>query len=206
MFKSTLPINASCFIKSNLAQSCCIDDVVLGVDPGAKGAIAVVSVVTHDLIELIDMPSYRINSKDSAAHGKLRVSPLGLARKLQKYSGARCCIEKVGSRPGNNIVSTFAFGQAFGIVLGVCAALGMHTCAVRPQEWIKNFQSEIQDGTDKNQHRECAKTHFQLNVNLFKRIADDGRADAALIALYYINNISKYQDSSDIILENALSW
>jgi len=180
-------------------------EVVIGIDPGASGAITVLNAVTHEVVEIIDMPNYRIDSKGSAAHGKLRVSPNCLALRLKKYRGSRCCIEKVGSRPGNALGATFAFGQAFGVVLGVCAALDMYIHTVRPQDWIKHFGEEIVDGNDKKCHRLAAQARFGKVGEMFKRLRDDGRADSALIALYYINNASKYSDNLQCI-QNELSW
>ena len=48
-------------------------------------------------------------------------------------------IEQVNAMPGQGVTSMFNFGQTFGAIKGICAALGLPITLVRPSKWKKHF-------------------------------------------------------------------
>ena len=94
------------------------------------------------------------------------------------------CVEKVGAHPGQGVTSMFSFGQSYGFILGVLAALGIGVQLVPPGTWKKEF-SLI--GKDKAASVEVCKRLFP-GVNLLAtdkcRKDSDGMAEALLMAEY----------------------
>lgn len=154
---------------------------IIGVDPGASGAIAIIE-SNGKLVHVFDMPSVEIITGGKA---KKRVSPEMLAAELRLYAdqGAVAYVEQVGAMPGQGVSSMFAFGQAFGIVLGVMAGLAIPTQTVTPGKWKKDMK--LNGGKDAS--RAKAAQVWPASAGEFKRVKDDGKAEAALIACWGLN-------------------
>lgn len=151
---------------------------IIGVDPGAAGAIAIIE-STGKLVHVFDMPSVEVVTGGKA---KRRVSPEMLAAELRLYAnqGAVACVEQVGAMPGQGVSSMFAFGQAFGIVLGVMAGLAIPCQTITPAKWKKDMKLNA----GKDAARAKAAQIWPAQAGEFKRVKDDGKAEAALIALW----------------------
>lgn len=149
---------------------------IIGIDPGAAGAVAILE-DDGNLVHVFDMPSVEVVSGGKA---KRRVSPEMLAAELRLYAdqGAVAVVEQVGAMPGQGVSSMFAFGQAFGIVLGVLAGLAIPTSTVTPARWKKTLQ--LNAGKDAS--RAKAAQLWPAHAKEFSRVKDDGKAEAALIA------------------------
>jgi len=151
---------------------------VIGIDPGISGAIAVLRDGILDFV--IDMPTVEIASGKTT---KRHISAVTLALHLETYCKAHVVIEKVGAMPGQGVTSMFNFGRSAGIIEGVVAALRMPHTYVTPQTWTK----AVGRAAGKDASRMRAMELFPAaKADLFKRAKDDGRADAALIAHWYI--------------------
>jgi crossover junction endodeoxyribonuclease RuvC len=153
---------------------------VIGIDPGISGAIAVFE--DGVLHRLIDMPTLEL---DSGKTKKRHISAAGLATILNVFiSDADCHVvtEKVTARPGQGVTSMFNFGRSAGIIEGVVAALQIPNTYVTPAAWTK----AVSRAAGKDASRMRAMELFPSKADLFKRAKDDGRADAALIAYWYI--------------------
>lgn len=151
---------------------------IIGVDPGASGAIAILK-DNGKLVHVFDMPSVEVISGGKA---KKRVSPEMLAAELRLYAdqGAVAYVEQVGAMPGQGVSSMFAFGQSFGIVLGVMGGLAIPCQTVTPSKWKKDLK--LNGGKDAS--RAKAAQVWPAQAGEFKRVKDDGKAEAALIALW----------------------
>lgn len=151
---------------------------IIGVDPGAAGAIAILE-TNGKLVHVFDMPAVEVVTGGKA---KRRVSPEMLAAELRLYAdqGAVAYVEQVGAMPGQGVSSMFAFGQAFGIVLGVMAGLAIPTQTVTPGKWKKDMKLN----TGKDAARAKAAQVWPGQAGEFKRVKDDGKAEAALIGLW----------------------
>ena len=141
---------------------------ILGCDPGLSGAIAVYFPDHPNVIAIHDMP---IDGKS--------VDGYELAKIIRQYNPEVAFIENVHSFSGQGVASTFNFGCSFGIARGVVAACGIPTILVSPQRWKKALELS----KDKNESLELARM-FWPDSDKFKRKKDNGRAEAALIAMY----------------------
>ena len=147
---------------------------VIGIDPGASGAIALL--VGGVLISVHDMPTVTVERNKAQ---KRQVCPAGLSLLMQQLSPHKAICEKVGARPGQGVSSMFSFGRSVGIIEGVLAAKQIPVTFVTPQSWQK--QSGAAKGKDGSRQR--VMELFPSQAHLFARVKDDGRADAVLIAL-----------------------
>lgn len=148
---------------------------VLGVDPGLGGGIALLD---QDLGLLIaaDMPI--------VTAGKYRqLNDAALAQTLRQWDPDVAWVERVHSMPKQGVASTFTFGLNYGLVRGILAGLRVPTVLVTPQEWKKMFRL----GRDKRECCVMAARMFPANAGDFSRVRDDGRAEAALLALFGAN-------------------
>jgi len=152
---------------------------IIGIDPGISGAISVFR--DGKLESVVDMPTVEIASgKTIKRH--ISAATLRNILELDMYQFSHVVIEKVGAMPGQGVTSMFNFGRSAGIIEGVVAALRMPHTYVTPQTWTK----AVGRAAGKDASRMRAMELFPSKADLFKRAKDDGRADAALIAYWYI--------------------
>lgn len=141
---------------------------VLGIDPGASGAISFYYPEAPELITVEDMP---------VVDGATDINTL--AQRVSMMTPDVAFVEHVGSMPGQGVASTFKFGASFGAALGIVAALKIPLHLVRPQKWKKHFGLS----SDKERSRALALRLWPSSGS-FARRRDEGRAEAALIARY----------------------
>jgi crossover junction endodeoxyribonuclease RuvC len=151
--------------------------LVLGVDIGVVGAIAVLShagelVSVHDMPVLADGPA-----------GRRSVNAPLLAEIILKCTATAAYVEYVSARPKEGGVGAFAFGRARGVTEGVLAGAGLPVTFLTPQVWKRVIG--IPPGKDgaKDLARSEAIRRWPAHAGLFARVKDDGRAEAALIAI-----------------------
>jgi hypothetical protein len=142
---------------------------ILGIDPGVSGAVSFYFPAEPSRVAVFDVPV--AGGEISAPH---------LADLIRGYSPDVAILEAVSAMPGNGAVSMFNFGRSYGDVRGVIGALKIPLHLVRPQVWKKHFKLD----RDKDKSRLLATRLFPSCADHFKRKKDDGRAEAALIALY----------------------
>jgi crossover junction endodeoxyribonuclease RuvC len=146
---------------------------IIGFDPGLDGAGALNA---DGVLSIIDMPTLR--------PGKRRVvDEIELARLIGAMGPIdHAFVELVGIRPGEGAVGAFAFGLGYGVLRGILRAHFIPITFVTPTRWKRAVG--IPAGAGKDASRAMAKEMFQHDAGLFARVKDDGRAEAALIALY----------------------
>ena len=143
--------------------------IIMGIDPGISGAVAFYFPMVPARISVDDVP---------VAGGE--INGYELARLIKIHRPTLAVVEKVGAMPGNGGVSMFNFGRAYGDVRGVISALDVPMHFVTPQKWKKHFGLT----SDKEQSRLRAIRTFPAVADSFKLKKHDGRAEAALLALY----------------------
>ena len=155
---------------------------IIGIDPGASGAVAILE-KSGKLVHVFDMPSLELMAGGKA---KRRVNPEMLAAELKLYAdqGATAVVEQVGAMPGQGVSSMFAFGESFGLAKGVLAGLRIPTSTVTPGKWKKAMG--VNAGKDGS--RAKAAQLWPSQAGEFKRVKDDGRAEACLIAEWSRSN------------------
>jgi crossover junction endodeoxyribonuclease RuvC len=149
----------------------------LGIDPGVNGAIAKLD-EAGELIEVFDMPALA----DGPA-GRRSVNAALLAEIVAKSHAKEAFVEYVGARPGEGAVGAFSFGRSRGVIEGVTAALGLPIAFLTPPSWKRLVGIAPGKEGAKDAARSEAIRRWPAQSGLFARVKDDGRAEAALIAV-----------------------
>ncbi len=100
-------------------------------------------------------------------------------------------VEHVNAMPGQGVTSMFNFGQTFGAIKGICAAIGLPIFFVRPAKWKKYFDLI---NSSKDASRTKAIEMYPLISDQLSKKKDVNKADAILIARYFIDSKSKIKD------------
>lgn len=152
---------------------------VLGVDPGASGALAFLR-EDGSLETVIDMPTILVKVGTTERN---RVSAALLVQALTPYKGqvSLAVLEKVGGITQQSASASFTFGYACGIVEGVLAGLEFPVTLVTPQAWKKRMGL---GSADKGLARQMAIRLWPTEADRFKRVKDADKAEAALLAKY----------------------
>jgi crossover junction endodeoxyribonuclease RuvC len=174
--------------------------IVIGVDPGIRGAIAFMQTKGRKL-HVYDMPT-----REGAA-GRDEVCPNQLARLVGKYVSGPCkaiaVVEDVGAmtyRAANGVIrgqgaqQSFAFGKATGMILGILAAHWCRVYEVKPGVWKALMKLD----KDKSKSLARARQLFPSKAEFFKLQKHDGRAEAALLAFFggqrFLGRKEKYRE------------
>lgn len=153
-------------------------NLILGIDPGFTGSVAVIDAAGTSLRGIVDMPLKReIGAKDRSVIDaeKLKYEIEALTHEI-----SFAVIEKVTASPQMGVTSAFRFGEGYGILVGVLAALEIKTVHVIPSVWKLAF------GLSRDKKASVLKAIdlFPGSEKWFTRVKDHGRAEAALIAYY----------------------
>lgn len=142
----------------------------IGIDPGKKGGIACID--TQSGIR------YTVPYSDKDL--------LDMCRD-ETYSGntehIMCCLEKVGARPGQGVVSMFNFGQSVGYIKGVLEAFRIPYQEITPQKWKREFGLTSEKAASADV---CGKLFPDIDLLATPKCKKphDGMAEALLMAEY----------------------
>jgi Holliday junction resolvasome RuvABC endonuclease subunit len=140
----------------------------LGVDPGKQGALALLSVETGT-VNCIDMPD-----TTAALHDAIAAFPV--------IKGAM--VEKPFYPQMIGLTNATKIAMAYGVLIGALQWRDIPFREVPPKKW----KAAMDLSSSKSASREKAAQTFPAQSDLFKRVKDDGRAEAALLALYAADN------------------
>ena len=95
---------------------------IIGIDPGLSGAIAVM----HDkkVINMYDMPVMAEGKKNKRQLNSSQLVNI-IKENIHEDEETIVVVEQVNAMPGQGVTSMFNFGQTFGAIKGVCAALNL---------------------------------------------------------------------------------
>ena len=152
-----------------------MSSLILGVDPGLKGAVALYDPFLDIIANVFDIPTFEIK-------GKRKIDLFKLAGWVDANTPTIkvAFIEQPGAMPGQGVSSMFNFGKACGIVEGIVAANFIPMQFVHPAKW----KPKMGLSKDKDRSRQLASQMFPRQAELFARVKDDGRAEAVLLAIY----------------------
>lgn len=157
--------------------------IYIGIDPGLHGAVAVIEELPiewgADAILIKDTPILVVDNKNKSDMS-------GMAEVLRPYferpEKSTVIMESVHSMPKQGVASSFTFGEGFGIWKGIIAAFQLPLELVSPQRWKKAMLAD--QGKEKDASRFKAMQLFPSVADQLKRVKDDGRAEALLLAEY----------------------
>ena len=156
--------------------------MIIGIDPGLDGGIAILNGSHIELLETVP-------TETKGGFIKRQVDAQKLSNILRVYPDAVCYLERVASRPGQGVGSVFSFGDTYGAIRGVLAALNIPTYMVAPQTWKKELKISSKE--------DSLKATKDLYPLLKWRKKDHNLAEAILIAMYGIKEREKH-DKNDI--------
>ena len=110
--------------------------IIFGIDPGVSGAISVLE--NKKVIEVFDMPTMIDGKKNKRQVNGAQITNI-IKKKLSDDKEVVVVVEHVNAMPGQGVTSMFNFGQSFGVIKGICAALSLPIYFVRPTKWKKHF-------------------------------------------------------------------
>lgn len=152
--------------------------IYVGVDPGLKGAVAFLA--PDGRLSVVRMPLQTRNGKGEVDPRQLTHAIRDTLQALGPTTPVEAAIERVHAMPKQGVTSSFSFGRSLGVVEGVLAALGMPVQFVTADAWKRALRVP----SDKAGARLRASETFPAYAPLFARPADDGPAEAALIAAW----------------------
>ena len=152
---------------------------IIGIDPGLNGAIAVLE--DNKVKEIFDVPVMPEGKKNKRQLNSAQLVKL-LKDIISNDQEVTVIVENVSAMPGQGVTSMFNFGQTFGAIKGVCAALGLPIFFVRPAKWKKHF--DLINSSKDASRTKAIEMYPSLSDQLSKK-KDVNKSDAILIARFY---------------------
>ena len=158
---------------------------VVGIDPGLSGAIAIIE--NKKVLGLFEMPVMAEGKKNKRQLNSALLVSL-IKENINLSEEIAVVVEQVNAMPGQGVTSMFNFGQTFGAIKGVCAALNLPIFFVRPSKWKKYF--ELINSSKDSSRTKVIEMYPSLSNQLSKK-KDVNKSDAILIARFYSETRSK---------------
>ena len=152
---------------------------IVGIDPGNTGAIALLS-PTNEVVKIWDMPILQ-DGKRKRVNAALLAEIFRDIMSWCDFVPPRVFLEKVGVRPQEGAVGAFAFGRGVGLLEGVVVANRCRITEVAPNIWKAQMKLT---GANKTASRAEVLRRYPTLAAELRRVKDDGRAEAILIALW----------------------
>jgi crossover junction endodeoxyribonuclease RuvC len=148
-------------------------NLVIGIDPGLTGGVAVLD-RSGILIALADLPVIRDGALAWVHGGNLASWIMEHTAGMHKAA----VVERVSAMPKQGVASSFKFGVGFGAVLATLQTLQIPLELVTPSKW----KGDLKLAKDKKAALNKARLLYPAaDLALEKH---DGRAEAILIALW----------------------
>jgi hypothetical protein len=166
-------------------------DAVIAIDPGAHGAIALLTGAPGpiNVVATASMPLY---SKEVSGKLRDRIDAAALRDEISFMHSiaptARVLIEEVGAMPKNGVAGMFAFGYAAGLAEGVAVSFGCRISFVKPHVWKRVMKVPA----DKRGAAAVASQHFPGHEGRWRGLRGgllDGVAEALLLAKYGLDHV-----------------
>ena len=152
---------------------------IIGIDPGLSGAIAILE--NNKVLSIFEIPVMSEGKKNKRQLNSAQLVKL-LKDNILKNEEVSVVVEQVNAMPGHGVTSMFNFGQTFGAIKGICAALGLPIFFVRPAKWKKHF--ELINSSKDSSRTKAIEMYPTLSNQLAKK-KDVNKSDAILIARFY---------------------
>ena len=153
--------------------------IIIGIDPGLSGGIAVLE--NNKVLNIFDMPVMPEGKKNKRQLNSAQLVSL-IKENIKSDEEIAVIVEQVNAMPGQGVTSMFNFGQTFGAIKGVCAALELPIFFVRPSKWKKHF--ELINSSKDSSRTKVIEMYPSLSSQLAKK-KDVNKSDAILIARFY---------------------
>ena len=152
---------------------------IIGIDPGLSGAIAVLD--NNKVLKIYDMPVMAEGKKNKRQLTSAQLVNI-IKENINSHEEINVVVEQVNAMPGQGVTSMFNFGQTFGAIKGVCAALNLPIFFIRPSKWKKYFELI---NSSKDSSRTKAIEMYPSIANQLSKKKDVNKSDAILIARFF---------------------
>ena len=152
---------------------------IIGIDPGLSGAIAILE--DNKVLSIFDMPVMAEGKKNKRQLNSAQLVDI-IKENIKLNDDIAVVVEQVNAMPGQGVTSMFNFGQTFGAIKGVCAALKLPIFFVRPSKWKKHF--DLLNSSKDSSRTKVIEMYPALSNQLTKK-KDVNKSDAILIARFY---------------------
>jgi len=155
--------------------------LIISIDPGINGAICFFE--NGEVKDVFEMPTMAEGKKNKRqVNGHQMYNELSCRIKTYNKQEINVVVEQVSAMPGQGVTSMFNFGQSFGVIKGICAAMQLPIFFIRPTKWKKHFDLI---NTQKDASRTKAIEMFPKISSILSKKKDSNKADAILIASFY---------------------
>ena len=162
----------------------------VGIDPGLRGAIAVLG--KKSIVEVFDMPTSSYKRRKIVDVQELKNIFSGI---LERHGNCFCALERQWARTMQGVSSTFSIGHQLGIIEGLLCGLGLEYELIVPYVW----QSYYGIWGKSLKRREIKNLSYDVSSRIFPTVqlkTDrnrilDGRCDALLMAFWGAHNVDK---------------
>ena len=162
---------------------------IIGIDPGITGSICFFE--DGKIIDVVEMPNMAEGKKNKRqVNGAQIYHEISKRIKNLEKKDIKVVIEQVAAMPGQGVTSMFNFGQSFGVLKGICAAMQIPMYFVRPAKWKKYFNLI---NSEKDASRTKAIEIFPHFSTQLSRKKDSNKADAILISSFFYETY-KFED------------
>ncbi len=158
---------------------------IIGIDPGLSGAIAIM--VNNKVLNIFEIPVMSEGKKNKRQLNSALLVNLLKENINRDEEEVVVVVEQVNAMPGQGVTSMFNFGQTFGALKGICAALELPIFFVRPSKWKKHF--ELINSSKDASRTKAIEMYPKLSSQLAKK-KDVNKSDAILIARYFSDSRS----------------
>jgi len=162
-------------------------DYVIGIDPGATGALALYNVTRAAVLAVKDMPSNTVVLTSGKKSNRVDFDQLREILEQWKLAALKVDasiyvhIEHVQAFGKQSAPAAFNFGYAAAIPFAICRMLDLEVRLVHPATWKNQFGLKA---SAKDEARLLALKLFPYLDNHLRRKMDVDRADAILMAAY----------------------
>ena len=152
---------------------------IIGIDPGLSGGIAILD--NLKIFDIYDMPIMSEGKKNKNQLNSAQLVKI-IKKNIISNGDTFLIVEQVSAMPGQGVTSMFNFGQTFGSIKGICAALNLPIFFVRPAKWKKHF--DLINSSKDASRTKVIEMYPSISPRLSKK-KDVNKADAILIARYF---------------------
>ena len=152
---------------------------IIGIDPGLSGGIAILDDLK--IFDIYDMPIMSEGKKNKNQLNSAQLVNI-IKKNIISNGDTFLIVEQVSAMPGQGVTSMFNFGQTYGSIKGICAALNLPIFFVRPAKWKKHF--DLINSSKDASRTKVIEMYPSISPRLSKK-KDVNKADAILIARYF---------------------
>ena len=163
---------------------------IIGIDPGLSGGIAILDDLK--IFDIYDMPIMSEGKKNKNQLNSAQLVNI-IKKNIISNGDTFLIVEQVSAMPGQGVTSMFNFGQTFGSIKGICAALNLPIFFVRPAKWKKHF--DLINSSKDASRTKVIEMYPSISPRLSKK-KDVNKADAILIARYFRDCRAKFNQQT----------